>query len=135
MSKGNTTENDFLKMALKGTDPAWRASASQYLALYTSDPGDAGTATTNEATYGSYARVSLTKETAWTDGGSTFTNAELIQFPTCSSGANTITHFGVVTTSSGAGQIIYSGELSSPLGVSLNIQPQFAAGSLSVTED
>lgn len=135
MSKSNTTENDILKMALQGTDPAWRAGTTLYLALYTADPGDTGTAITNEATYGSYARVALTKATAWTDGGSTFTNAALIQFPTCSSGTNTITHFGIVTTSSGAGQIIYSGALSSSLSVSLNIQPQFSAGALAVTED
>lgn len=135
MSKSNTTENDILKMVLKGTDPSWRADATQYLALYTADPGEAGSAVTSEATYTSYARVAITKATAWTDGGSSFSNAALVQFPKCTGGTNDITHFGVVTSASGAGQLLYSGALSSTLSVSNNIQPQFDTGDLVVTED
>ena len=137
MSKSNTTENDILNMVLKGTDPSWRAGATQYLALYTADPGDAGTAITSEANYPNYSRVAITKATAWTDGGSSFSNAALVQFPKCNNtgGNNDITHFGIVTTASGAGQILYSGALGSPLSVSNNIQPQFEAGTLVVTED
>lgn len=135
MSKSNTTENDILKMVLQGTDPSWRAGATQYIALYTADPGEAGSAVTSEATYTSYARVAITKATAWTDGGSSFSNAGLVQFPKCTGGTNDITHFGVVTTASGAGQLLYSGALSSTLSVSNNIQPQFDIGALVVTED
>lgn len=135
MSMSNTTENDILKMRLQGTDPAWRAGATAYLALYTTDPGEAGSAVTNEATYTGYARVAITKATAWTDGGSSFTNAALIQWPLCSAGTNTISHFAVVTTASGAGQIIDSGALSSSLAVSAGIQPQAAIGALAITQD
>lgn len=135
MSKSNTTENDILKMVLQGTDPSWRAGTTQYIALYTDDPGEAGSAVTSEATYTSYARVSITKASAWTDGGSSFSNAALVQFPKCTGGTNDITHFGVVTSASGAGQLLYSGALSSTLSVSNNIQPQFGAGDLVVTED
>jgi len=135
MSMSNTTENDILKMRLQGTDPSWRASATAYLALYTADPGEAGTATTNEAAYGSYARVAITKASAWTDGGSSFSNAGLIQWPQCTSGTETITHFAIVTTASGAGQIIDSGALSASLAVSSGIQPQAAIGALVVTQD
>lgn len=135
MSKSNTTENDILKAILQGVDPAWRAGATQYLALYTADPGDAGSATTNEATYTGYARTALTKATAWNDGGSSFSNAALIQSPKCTGGSNDITHFAIVTTASGAGQILYSGALGSTLSVSNNIQPQFEAGTLVCTED
>lgn len=135
MSMSNTTENDILRMRLQGTDPSWRASATAYLALYTADPGEAGTATTNEAAYGSYARVAITKASAWTDGGSSFSNAGLIQWPQCTSGTETITHFAIVTTASGAGQIIDSGALSASLAVSSGIQPQAAIGALVVTQD
>jgi hypothetical protein len=135
MSMSNTTENDVLKMRLQGTDPGWRAAAGAWLALYTSDPGEAGTATTNEATYTSYGRVAITKATAWTDGGSSFSNAALVQWPQCTGGTNTITHFAIVTTASGAGQIIDSGQLSAPLDVSNGIQPQAAIGALVVTQD
>ena len=135
MSKSNTTENDILKAVLQGTDPSWRAGATLWVALYTADPGEAGTAITNECAYGSYARVSVTKASGWSDGGSSFSNSGLLQFPECSSGSETITHCAIVTTSAGAGQILYSGALSSSRSVSSGIQPQFAIGALVITED
>ena len=134
MSKSNTTENDVLKANLKGTDPAWRSNANRWIALYTSDPGEAGTAVTNETTYTNYARV-IVAIADWTDGGSTFTNATLLQFLACGVTGATITHVAVVTTARGAGQILYSGALNAPLTVSSLIQPQFAIGALSVSED
>ena len=134
MSKSNTTENDVLKANLKGTDPAWRSNANRWIALYTSDPGEAGTAVTNETAYTNYARV-IVAIADWTDGGSTFTNATLLQFLACGVTGATITHVAVVTTASGAGQILYSGALNAPLTVSSLIQPQFAIGALSVSED
>ena len=135
MSMSNTTENDVLKMMLEGTDPSWRAGATVWVALHTADPGEAGSAVTSEATYTSYARVAVTKATGWTDGGSTFSNAALVQFPQCTGGSNAITHFSVVTTTSGAGQILVSGALSATLNVATGIQPQFAIGDLDVTAD
>lgn len=135
MSKANTTENDILKMLLQGTDPAWRAGATIYLALYTADPGEAGTAITNEATYTNYARVAITKASGWSDGGSSFTNSGLLQFPQCGVSGNTITHVGLVSTASGAGQLFVSGALNASLAVANLIQPQFAIGALTITED
>lgn len=134
MSKSNTTENDVLKANLKGTDPSWRANANRYLALFTADPGEAGTAVTNETAYTNYARVAI-PVADWTDGGSTFTNATLLQFPVCGVTGATLTHVAIVTTSAGAGQILYSGALNASLAVSSLIQPQFAIGALSVSED
>lgn len=131
MSLSNTTENAALKMFLQGTDPAYRAGATQYLALFTADPGEAASLAA-EANYTGYARVALTKASAWTDGGSTFTNAALIQFGACTAGTNAITHFAVVDTSSGAVSMMISGALSATLSVSSGIQPQFSAGALSI---
>jgi hypothetical protein len=133
MSMSNAMENDVLKMSLVGTDPSWRAGANVYLALFTADPTEAGVFT-NEATFTGYARVSMTKATAWTDGGSTFSNAGLVQFPQCTGGSNTITHFAICTLST-AGQILYSGALNSPLAISNGIQPQFSIGSITVNLD
>jgi len=135
MSKSDTTENDVLKAILKGVDPSWRAGANLYLALYTADPGEAGTAITNETAYTNYARQTLVKASAWTDGGSSFTNANLIQFPQCGVTGATITHGAIVTTASGAGQILYSGALNSSLPVANLIQPQFGIGNITITED
>ena len=134
MSLSNATENQVLKMLLQGTDPSYRAGATQYLALFTADPGEAG-AVASEASYTGYARVALAKSGAWTDGGSTFTNANLIQFGACTAGSNTLTHFAVVDTASGAVNMMISGALSSSLNVSAGIQPQFPAGALAISAD
>lgn len=134
MSLSNTTENAALKMFLQGTDPSYRVGATQYLALFTADPTESGSVA-NEANYTGYARVALTKATAWTDGGSTFSNAALIQFGACTAGSNTITHFAVVDTASGAVAMMISGALSASLNVSAGIQPQFAAAALTISAD
>ena len=134
MSMSNATENQTLKMHLQGVDPAYRAGATQYLALFSADPGETGSLAA-EATYTGYARVALTKATAWTDNGSTFNNAALIQFGACTAGSNALTHFAVVDTASGAVSQLISGALSATLNVSAGIQPQFAAGALAVTAD
>ena len=134
MSLSNATENQVLKMLLQGTDPSYRAGATQYLALFTADPGEAG-AVASEASYTGYARGALAKSGAWTDGGSTFTNANLIQFGACTAGFNTLTHFAVVDTASGAVNMMISGALSGSLNVSAGIQPQFPAGALAISAD
>jgi hypothetical protein len=134
MSMSNATENATLKAHLQGTDLSYRAGATQYLALFTADPGEAASLA-SEANYTGYARVALTKASAWTDGGATFTNAALIQFGACTAGTNAITHFAVVDTASGAVAQMISGALSSTLNVSSGIQPQFSAGALSISAD
>jgi len=134
MSMSNDTENATLKMHLTGTDPSYRSGATQYLALFTGDPGESASLAA-EATYTGYSRVALTKATAWTDGGATFTNAALVQFGACSAGSSVITHFAVVDTASGAVSQMISGALSSSLSVSTGIQPQFAIGALSISAD
>ena len=134
MSMSNATENQTLMMHLQGTDPAYRAGATQYLALFSADPGETGSLAA-EATYTGYARVALTKATAWTDGGSSFSNANLIQFGACTAGTTAATHFAVVDTVSGAVSQMISGALSATLNVSAGIQPQFQAGSLVITAE
>jgi hypothetical protein len=134
MSLSNTTENATLKMHLQGIDPAYRANATQYVALFTADPGEAASLAA-EANYTGYARIALTKATAWTDGGSTFSNAGLLQFGQCTAGTNAITHFAVVDTVSGAVAQMISGALSGTLNVAAGIQPQFASGDLDVLAD
>lgn len=134
MSMSNATENQTLKMHLQGVDPDYRAGDTQYLALFTADPGETGSLAA-EATYTGYERVALTKASAWTDGGSSFTNANLVQFGACTAGTSAITHFAVVDTASGAVAQMISGALSATLNVSAGIQPQFQAGSLSITAE
>lgn len=136
MSKGNTTENDLLAYIFNATAISWDGNANLFVSLHTADPGEGGNQTTNEATYTSYARVTVARTSGgWTVSGNTAQNTALVQFPQCTGGSNTITHVAVGTAVSGTGQILYSGALTSPLSVSSGIQPQFAAGALSLTED
>lgn len=134
MSLSNTTETAALDCFLRGTDPSYRAGATQYLALFTGDPGESASLAA-EANYTGYARVALTKATSWTGTSSPFTNAALVQFGACTAGSNAITHFAVVDTASGAVAMMISGALSATLNVSSGIQPQFAANALSISAD
>ena len=108
MSMSDTTETAALNLFLRGTDPAYRADATQYLALFTADPTDTASLAA-EANYTGYARVALTKASAWTGTASPFTNTNLIQFGACTAGTNALTHFAVVDTASGAVAMMISG--------------------------
>lgn len=134
MSMSDTTETAALNLFLRGTDPAYRADATQYLALFTADPTDTASLAA-EANYTGYARVALTKASAWTGTASPFTNTNLIQFGACTAGTNALTHFAVVDTASGAVAMMISGALSATLNVSNGIQPQFAPASLSISAE
>jgi len=146
MSKGNTFENDLLQLIFNNVDIADIGDASGlqnsatagslYIALHTADPGEAGTAATSEAAYGSYARQAVARSGAgWTVSGNQASNAALVQFPECTSGSETITHVSITTAVSGTSKILYSGALSASRAVSSGIQPQFAIDALVVTED
>jgi hypothetical protein len=135
MSFSNSAETSVLEQVFVGTALPWNGNTNLWIALYTADPGEAGTAVTNEATYGGYARVTLTRASDFTVSGNQITNANLEQFAQCTSGSNTITHAAIVTTSSGAGTIIVRAQLNTSIPVSTGIQPQFAANSLTFTLD
>lgn len=134
MSKGNTTENDVVAYIFKGTAIPWAAATQLDIHLHTADPGESGVSTTSEATYTSYAAVTVDRDSgSWTVSGNQATNAELVQFPQCTGESNTITHVSI--TPNASTQILYSGALGSSLSVSNGIQPQFAIGALAITED
>lgn len=135
MSKGNTTENDLIKFMFNNTAmPSY--GSNLYLSLHTADPGEAGDQTTNEADYTSYARIAVSRDSGgWVVSGNQASNNSLVQFAQCTGGSNTITHVAIGTSSSGAGQILYSGALNASIAVSNLIQPQFAASALQTTED
>ncbi len=147
MSKSNSFENSLLQLLFNNVDIANIGDAaglqnsatagSLYLALHTADPGEAGNQTTNECAYGSYDRVAVARTAGgWTVSGATAVNAALAQFPECTSGSETITYVSIGAEAyPTAGMILYSGALTASRSVSTGIQPQFAATSLTVTED
>ena len=134
MSKGNTTENDILALIFTSTALSWAAATDLEIHLHTADPDEAGLSTTSEATYTSYAAVTVSRSgTGWTVTGNSCANDALIQFPQCTGGTNTLTHVSITPASST--QILYSGALNAPLEASSGIQPQFAVSALTITED
>jgi len=142
MAKSTTTCNNILKLIFNAT--AWANMAdnaatspytSLFVGLYTADPGTSNSQTTSEASYTNYARVGVVRTSSgWTVTNNTAVNAALIQFPQCGATGATITHVAIGTNSTGAGNILYAGALTSSLAVSNGIQPQFNASALTVTE-
>lgn len=118
MSISNTTENDLLKLIFNATAIANLAdnAATTPLtnianALHTADPGEAGTMSTSEAAYTSYARVNVARTTGgWTasTAGSTSPVAQ-ISFPAGTGGSGTVTHWSTGYTGGGAATILFSG--------------------------
>lgn len=134
MSISNATEIDLLDYMFQGVALPWAAATELDIHLHVGDPGEAGTTASSPATYTSYAPVTVDRNsTDWDRTGSTISNAILIQFPTATGGTNTISHVSI--TEQGGSQILFSGALSSSLSVANGIQPQFAAGALTITLD
>jgi hypothetical protein len=142
MSKGNTFENDFLKLIFQAAaiaNIADNASSSPltnlYVSLHTADPGETGDQTTSEAAYTSYARVAVARSgSGWTVTNNSVSPAATIAFPACTGSTATVTHWGVGTASSGAGKLLYKGAVTPNISVSTGVTPQLTTAS-AVTED
>lgn len=135
MPKGATFDNDILLLTFNGTAFSWNGNSTLYVSLHSADPTSAGNQTTNEVAYTSYSRVSVARTSGgFTVTGASVTNAGVITFPTCTGGSVTATNFAIGTAASGTGEILYTGALTSSLAISNNVQPQFNAGQLTVTE-
>lgn len=143
MPKSTATCNKVLALVFNAT--AWaniadNASASPatnlYLSLHTADPGIGNAQTTNETAYTNYVRIAIVRTTGgWAVPASSATsNAALAQFAQCGVTGSTITHVAIGTASSGAGNVLYAGALTSSLAVANGIQPQFAISALTVSE-
>jgi hypothetical protein len=142
MSKGNTFENDLMKLIFNATaiaNMADNAASSPltvlYASLHTADPGEAGDQTTSEATYTSYARVAVNRNSGgWTVTNNSVSPAAEISFPAATGGTNTITHFGIGTASSGAGKLLYKGTVTPNISVSNGVTPKLTTAT-TIVED
>lgn len=142
MSKGNTFENDFLKLIFNGTaiaDLAENDASSPltvlWVSLHTGDPGEAGSQTTSETSYTSYVRKSVARTTTgWTVSNNSVSPVDPITFAEATGGTATISHAAVGTASSGAGKVLYKGTVTPNISVSSGVTPILASGS-AITED
>lgn len=142
MSKGNTFENDLLKLIFNATaiaNMADNAASSPltnlYVSLHTADPGETGDQTTSETAYTSYARVAVARSgSGWTVTNNSVSPAANIDFPACTGSTSTITHFGVGTASSSTGKLLYKGTVTPNISVSTGVTPRLTTAT-AITED
>lgn len=143
MSKGNTFENDLLKLIFQGVgianiadDAATDPITDIYVSLHTSNPDESGSQTTGEISYTGYSRVAVARSAlGWTVTNNSVSPAAAIEFGQMTDGAGgTVTHWAVGTAGSGAGKILYSGAVSPNIVVSNGVTPSLTTAS-AITED
>lgn len=143
MSKGNTFENDLLKLIFNATpiaNLADNAAASPltnlYVSLHTSDPGESGNQSSNEISYTGYARVAVERSSSgWTVTNNSVSPVADITFGEMSGGTGgTVTHVGIGTASSGSGKLLYKGTVTPNIAVSTGVTPKLTTSS-TITED
>lgn len=142
MSKGNTFENDLIKLIFQATaiaNIADNAASSPLTAiqygLHTGDPGETGDQTSSEAAYTSYARVAVTRDgTDHTVTNNSVSPSANIDFPAATGGSETETHFVAGTAASSTGKILYSGTVTPNIVVSSGVTPRLTTAT-AITED
>jgi hypothetical protein len=111
----------YLLTASAATRPtAW------YVALFTSDPTDAGSGTECSGT--NYARQSV----AFTVSGDTASNDATITFPAAGSNWGTITHVGVYTALT-SGNLLFHGAVTTSKSIDTGDTFQISSGNLDIT--
>lgn len=145
MSKSNAWETDLLNMVFNNTPAALigdatglrgsSAAGSLYLSLHTADPGEAGTQSTSEVTYTSYARVAVARTSGgFTISGNAVSLAANAVFPAGTGGSGTAAFFGIGTDATGTGKLLYKGAISPTIVTGSGVTPQINAGVV-VTEE
>ena len=141
MSKGDTFENDLLKLIFNATtindlaeNDTTSPAANITVALHTGDPGEAGTQLTSETTYTGYARQNVARTTGgWTVTTNSVSPAANIDFPECTAAPGTpITHFSAGTGV--ANKLLYSGTVTPNITMAVGIIPRLKTTS-TITED
>lgn len=137
MSISNTTETAVLKLIFQAV--AWanyadNAAASPetniVVAGHTADPADAGTQSTSEIAYTSYARVNVARTTGgWAEATGTITPVANIDFPAGTGGSGTMTHFSTGKSGGGASAILWSGTVTPNIVTGNGVTPRLTTAS------
>jgi hypothetical protein len=145
MSKTNTFENQLLlhifnngNVANIGDATGLRGSTapgSLYVSLHTADPGEAGDQQSNEIAYTGYARVAVPRAGAnWAVANNSVTPVANVEFPAGTGGSGTATHFGIGTSPTGAGTLMYKGAINPNIVTGDGVTPRLTTAT-AVTED
>ena len=140
-SKGDTFENDILKLIFNATaiadlaqDDASSPATTLTVALHTADPGDSGNQSTSETAYTGYARVTVARTTGgWTVTGNSVSPVANIDFGECTASCSvTLTHFSVGTGVSN--KMLYKGTLTPNIAMAVGVIPRIKT-TTTITED
>lgn len=145
MSKSNAFETALLALIFQNANIAnigdatglrGAATAGQlFIALHTADPGEAGDQTTSEVAYTGYARVGLARSSGgFTITGNSVSPAANVDFPACTAGSATATHFSIGVASTGAGMVLYKGAITPTIAIAAGVTPRLIT-STAITED
>ena len=142
MTKSAYLENAILNLLFSGTsitglaeDQVTTPLTNLWVSLHKGTLDDASTAVTNECAYGDYAREALNRGTGWTTSTTGSINpAANIDFTVASSGTETVTHFAIVDSASGAGNILYWGTVAPNISVVTGVTPRLTTAT-AITED
>jgi hypothetical protein len=146
MSKSNAFENAWLRLVFQNVNIAnigdatglrGSATAGQlFFSLHTEDPGEVGTQATHEVSYTSYARVGVSRDGAagFTVTDNSVSPAANVDFPPCTGGTATATHFSVGVASSGSTIVLYKGAVSPTIAISTSVTPRLTTATV-ITED
>lgn len=121
MAASDFLENALLGAVLKNT--AYTSPAAVYLALFTSDPTDAGTG--SEVSSGGYTRQAL----AFGGTGSSVSTTAAVAFTAAGAAFGTVTHVGIFDAATG-GNLLLHGALTVPRTVEDGSTLTFAAGDI-----
>ena len=145
MSKSNAFETAYLQLVFQNSNIAnigdatglrGSATAGQlFFSLHTADPGEVGTQATSEVSYTGYARVGVARSGAgFTVTDNSVSPAANIDFPACTAGTATATHFSVGVASSGAALVLYKGAISPTIAIAAGVTPRLTTGT-AITEE
>lgn len=142
--KTNAFETSLLQLIFNGTAIVGIAQnhsspyADLYVSLHVADPAEGGNQAASEAAYTNYGRIAVSRNAAgWVIAGNQVSNNGVINFNQCGATGNNIVAIGVGTNATGAGNLLYYGNLTgnNTLVVSNGVTPSFAANALVITEE
>jgi hypothetical protein len=147
VSKGNTFENDYMKLIFNnvaipligdasGIQPSATAG-NLYLAFHTADPGEGGDQTTSETAYTGYTRMAVARTTGgFTVSANAVNLVANLDFPACTASPGAaLTHFSIGVASSGTSKILYSGTATPNVTMAVGVIPRITTAANLVTED
>ena len=145
MSKTNAYETALLQLVFQnstianiGDATGLRGSTTPgqlFFSLHTADPGEVGTQATSEVSYTGYARVGVARSGAgFTVTDNSVSPTANVDFPACTGGTATATHFSIGVASSGATLVLYKGAISPTIAIATGVTPRLTTAT-AITED